>query len=92
MREPLLKKRRLTIGIDDPILDFMMGAQTLATGEPKIHDGARVKLVAWMIDTCVDLKLCPETLHGAVNYLDRLVAQDIFKNDSKLIGLTCIWI
>lgn len=41
---------------------------------PEITDDMRVILVDWLVEVVQEYKLCSETLHLAVNYLDRFLS------------------
>uniref|UniRef100_A0A3Q2E6T7 G2/mitotic-specific cyclin-B2 n=1 Tax=Cyprinodon variegatus TaxID=28743 RepID=A0A3Q2E6T7_CYPVA len=51
---------------------------------PEITDGMRVILVDWLVEVVEEYKLSCETLHLAVNYLDRFLSSTAFIRRSKL--------
>uniref|UniRef100_A0A8C6LDU2 G2/mitotic-specific cyclin-B2 n=1 Tax=Nothobranchius furzeri TaxID=105023 RepID=A0A8C6LDU2_NOTFU len=51
---------------------------------PEISSGMRVILVDWLAEVVQEYKLCSETLHLAINYLDRFLSHTAFIKRSKL--------
>ncbi|KAL7389919.1 hypothetical protein ABVT39_011847 [Epinephelus coioides] len=51
---------------------------------PEITNGMRVILVDWMVEVVQEYKLRTETLHLAVNYLDRFLSSIAYLKRSKL--------
>ena len=54
--------------------------------QPEISQSVRSGLIDWIIGACVKLKLRPETLHLAVNLLDRYMS----KNRSQGTNFQCL--
>lgn len=61
---------------------------------PEITDGMRVILVDWLVEVVQEYKLRSETLHLAVNYLDRFLSCTVFVKRGKLqlVGTTALLI
>uniref|UniRef100_A0A672YSQ6 G2/mitotic-specific cyclin-B2 n=1 Tax=Sphaeramia orbicularis TaxID=375764 RepID=A0A672YSQ6_9TELE len=51
---------------------------------PDITNGMRVILVDWMVEVMQEFRLCCETLHLAVNYLNRFLSRTSYMKRSKL--------
>lgn len=51
---------------------------------PQIIDGMRVALVDWLVEVGQEYRLCSETLHLAVNYLDRFLSRTAHVKRHKL--------
>lgn len=51
---------------------------------PEITNGMRVILVDWMVEVVQEYKLRTETLHLAVNYLDRFLSSIAYLKRNKL--------
>ncbi|RUS15737.1 cyclin-like protein [Endogone sp. FLAS-F59071] len=60
----------------------------------QFNEAMRAILVDWIFETCEVHGFKRETLHLAVNFLDRYfsVAEDCLRQDLQLIGATCLWI
>ena len=68
-----------------PIPDFLGNHPTLLPEH-------RAILIDWMIEICEDLAFKRDTLHYAVNYLDRFLSrtEKIEKNILQLVGVACL--
>mmetsp|Transcript_13053 Transcript_13053/g.40211 ORF Transcript_13053/g.40211 Transcript_13053/m.40211 type:complete len:318 (+) Transcript_13053:142-1095(+) len=56
-----------------------------------VTDNMRSILVDWLVEVCEEFKLNQETLHLAVNYLDRfLQVQPIRRSQVQLVGVSCL--
>lgn len=59
--------------------------------QSEINEQMRVILVDWLIDVHVRFKLQTETLHIAVNLIDRFLARrQIRRNEMQLLGVTAM--
>lgn len=53
----------------------------------------RAIMVDWLVEVCLEFELSANTLHLAVNYLDRVFSQHHVERSSlQLIGIVCLWI
>uniref|UniRef100_A0A087YCP4 G2/mitotic-specific cyclin-B2 n=1 Tax=Poecilia formosa TaxID=48698 RepID=A0A087YCP4_POEFO len=61
---------------------------------PEITNGMRVILVDWLVEVVQEYKLGSETLHLAVNYLDRFLSYTTFikRNKLQLVGTAALLI
>ena len=59
---------------------------------PNLTHEHRAILVDWIMEICEDLAFKRDTLHYAVNYLDRFLSktENIEKNILQLIGVACL--
>lgn len=64
------------------------------SNHPHLTHEHRAILVDWMMEICEDLAFKRDTLHFAVNYLDRFLSktENIEKNILQLIGVACLCI
>ena len=67
-----------------PIPNFIMQQQ-------HITDNMRSILVDWLVDVSVHFEVMSETLHFAINYIDRALSRlQIEKNRLQLVGVSCM--
>ncbi|KFK42133.1 hypothetical protein AALP_AA2G215400 [Arabis alpina] len=79
LRETEVKKR--------PALDYMERIQL------NINASMRSILIDWLVEVAEEYRLLPETLHLAVNYLDRYLSGNVItKQNLQLLGVTCMMI
>ena len=66
--------------------------QNYLGNHPNLINEHRAILVDWLIEICEDLGFKRDTLHFAVNYLDRFLSktENIEKNIMQLIGISCL--
>ncbi len=56
-----------------------------------ITDNMRSILVDWLVDVSVHFEVMSETLHFAINYIDRTLSKMIVeKNKLQLVGVSCM--
>jgi G2/mitotic-specific cyclin-B, other len=61
--------------------------------QPDINGKMRAILIDWFIDVHARFKLRPETLHLAVNLVDRfLVLHRVPRHDLQLVGIAALFI
>lgn len=61
---------------------------------PEITSGMRVILVDWLVEVVQEYKLQSETLHLAVNYVDRFLSctANVKRNKLQLVGTAALLI
>ena len=58
-----------------------------------INSSMRSILVDWLVEVTEEYKLACETLHLAINYLDRFLSkQNILRGNLQLLGIVCMLI
>lgn len=56
-----------------------------------ITDNMRSILVDWLVDVSVHFEVMSETLHFAVNYIDRTLSRMVVeKKQLQLVGVSCM--
>ncbi|KAJ4893799.1 Cyclin-A1-2 [Raphanus sativus] len=61
--------------------------------QPNINATMRTILVDWLVEVTEEFSLSPETLHLAVNCLDRYLSGNVITNlNLQLLGVTCMMI
>ncbi|XP_060751995.1 cyclin-A1 [Tachysurus vachellii] len=59
--------------------------------QPDITNSMRVILVDWLVEVSEEYKLCSETVHLAVNYLDRFLScMSVLRGKLQLVGTAAI--
>jgi len=59
--------------------------------QPHISENMRSILVDWLVDVSVHFEVMSETLHFAINFIDRTLSKiTIEKNRLQLIGVACM--
>lgn len=66
-------------------------AANFMTRQQSISENMRAILVDWLVDVSVHFNVMSETLHYAVNYIDRALAQmQVEKTKLQLVGVACM--
>ncbi|KAM6907235.1 cyclin-A1 [Xenentodon cancila] len=68
--------------------------QRYLEGHPEITNGMRAILVDWLVEVAQDYRLSSETLHLAVNYLDRFLSRTahVKRGKLQLVGTAALMI
>ena len=106
--EDLLTKRRLAsentlfnlVDYKDDCLKYMRKLEqdlrpktNYMKKQVDISTSMRSILVDWLVEVAEEYKLCPETLHLAVNYTDRFLSQmSVLRGKLQLVGTACMYI
>ncbi|VVA95602.1 unnamed protein product [Arabis nemorensis] len=79
LRESEVKKR--------PALDYMERIQS------NINASMRYILIDWLVEVAEEYRLLPDTLHLAVNYVDRYLSGNVItKQNLQLLGVACMMV
>ena len=76
-------------------LGYMPSARYLSGQfQPQLNVRMRAILIDWMIEVCQEFRLKRETLHYAVNFVDRYLSKvaEVRRGSLQLVGVTALFI
>lgn len=72
---------------------FLVPPNYMESKQREINQQMRGILIDWLVEVAEEYKLKPETLHLAVNYIDRFLAKlPVQRGKLQLVGITCMLI
>jgi len=69
----------------------LMPVKNFMSVQKCVTDNMRSILVDWLVDVSVHFEVMSETLHFAINYIDRTLSKiEVEKSKLQLVGVSCM--
>lgn len=73
------------------LASLKLSKQKIMDMQNEITENMRTILVDWLVDVSVHFEVMSETLHLAINYIDRYLSEvNVQKTKLQLLGVSCM--